>query len=83
MYKKTVWDKQSNFKCKSKVLAVVEKACGYFREVYQKADIFPSTSRTYILTSSAIPVHAEKYSQRNIYNVDLILNIWFYTLKYL
>lgn len=71
-----------NFKCKSKVLAAVKKACGYFREV-KEAGIFPFTSRTYILTNSAIPVHAEKYSQRNIYNVDLILNIWFYVLKYL
>lgn len=72
-----------NFKCRSKALEAVEKAFGYFKEVYQKSRHLLLHFMDLYLRSSAIPVHAEKYSQRNIYNVDLILNIWFYILKYL
>ena len=30
-----------NFKCRAKILAVVKKACGYFREVYQESRHLP------------------------------------------
>lgn len=84
MDKESVGDKESEFLVQIKGPCSSEGTLWAFQASFtKKAGVFLSTSRTYILRSSAIPVHAEKYSQRNIYNVDLILNIWFYILKYL